>query len=194
MARARCCRSGPAWRTPQRAGGRRLVVKALQFDRKIGRFAAAKVARRRAARRRRPRRPAASWPTSTRPSCPGPAGCGSGHGWPASAARDLSTIDGAASRYFEPIVSFPFVPGHEVVADTDDDQRVVLEPVLGCVTRGIVPAVRGLRPGRPRRLRAPRLRSPLARPPDRLLLRHRRWLEHVHGRPREPAPRRARRR
>ena len=30
---------------------------------------------------------------------------------------DLSTIDGASSRYFEPIVSFPFTPGHEVVGD-----------------------------------------------------------------------------
>src|SRR5262249_12375065 len=52
---------------------------------------------------------------------------------------DLATIDGLASRYFEPIVSFPFVPGHEVVADTDDGSRVVLEPVLGCVARGISP-------------------------------------------------------
>jgi len=55
---------------------------------------------------------------------------------------DLSTIDGNASRYFEPIVSFPFVPGHEVVADADIDgisHRVVLEPVLGCATRGINP-------------------------------------------------------
>ena len=31
------------------------------------------------------------------------------------------------------------MPGHEVVADTDDDRRVVLEPVLGCVARGIDP-------------------------------------------------------
>ena len=30
---------------------------------------------------------------------------------------DLATVDGRSSRYFEPIVSFPFVPGHEVVAD-----------------------------------------------------------------------------
>ena len=52
---------------------------------------------------------------------------------------DLATIDGQSSRYFEPIVSFPFVPGHEVVADTADDRRVVLEPVLGCVARGIDP-------------------------------------------------------
>jgi threonine dehydrogenase-like Zn-dependent dehydrogenase len=56
---------------------------------------------------------------------------------------DLGTIDGTASRYFEPIVSFPFVPGHEVVADregTDGQDRVVIEPVLGCVTRNISPA------------------------------------------------------
>jgi threonine dehydrogenase-like Zn-dependent dehydrogenase len=52
---------------------------------------------------------------------------------------DLSTIDGTSSRYFEPIVSFPFVPGHEVVGDLDDGTRVVVEPVLGCATRGIEP-------------------------------------------------------
>ena len=42
--------------------------------------------------------------------------------WPRSTAR--------SSRYFEPIVSFPFVPGHEVVGDLDDGTRVVVEPVL----------------------------------------------------------------
>lgn len=52
---------------------------------------------------------------------------------------DLSTVDGHASRYFEPIVSFPFTPGHEVVGDLDDGTRVLLEPVLGCVARGIEP-------------------------------------------------------
>ena len=52
---------------------------------------------------------------------------------------DLATIEGAASRYFEPIVSFPFTPGHEVVADTDDGRRVVVVPVLNCTTRGIDP-------------------------------------------------------
>ena len=30
---------------------------------------------------------------------------------------DLATIDGRVSRYFEPLVSFPMTPGHEVVAD-----------------------------------------------------------------------------
>ena len=52
---------------------------------------------------------------------------------------DLSTVDGHASPWFEPIVSFPFVPGHEIVGVTDDDRRVVVEPVLGCVARGIDP-------------------------------------------------------
>lgn len=52
---------------------------------------------------------------------------------------DLATVDGRSSRWFEPIVSFPFVPGHEVVADTDDGRRVVVEPVLHCAIRGIDP-------------------------------------------------------
>jgi threonine dehydrogenase-like Zn-dependent dehydrogenase len=53
---------------------------------------------------------------------------------------DLSALSGRSSRWFDPIVSMPFVPGHEVVADTEDGRRVVLEPVLGCVARGISPA------------------------------------------------------
>jgi threonine dehydrogenase-like Zn-dependent dehydrogenase len=64
---------------------------------------------------------------------------------------DLATLDGRSSRYFEDIVSFPFVPGHEVVGTVADDavdadgaalaagSRVVLQPVLGCAARGIEP-------------------------------------------------------
>ncbi len=56
---------------------------------------------------------------------------------------DLATLDGRSSRYFEHLVSFPFIPGHEIVADATggrfDGARVVVEPVLGCETRGIVP-------------------------------------------------------
>ena len=52
---------------------------------------------------------------------------------------DLATIDGASSRYFEPIVSFPFVPGHEIVGALDSGERVVVEPVLKCAARGIDP-------------------------------------------------------
>jgi threonine dehydrogenase-like Zn-dependent dehydrogenase len=60
---------------------------------------------------------------------------------------DLATLDGRSSRYFEDIVSFPFVPGHEVVGVVEDatpdglpvGTRVVVEPVLGCIPRGIDP-------------------------------------------------------
>ena len=52
---------------------------------------------------------------------------------------DLATVAGKSSRFFEPIVSFPFVPGHEIVGTTDDGARVVVEPVLGCAAREIEP-------------------------------------------------------
>jgi threonine dehydrogenase-like Zn-dependent dehydrogenase len=59
---------------------------------------------------------------------------------------DISTISGRSSFYFSPLVSLPFVPGHEVVGDLLDDcddlvagQRVVLSSVLGCAARGEVP-------------------------------------------------------
>ncbi|MDA8312689.1 MAG: zinc-binding dehydrogenase [Actinomycetota bacterium] len=52
---------------------------------------------------------------------------------------DLATVDGRSSRYFEHIVSFPFVPGHEVVGELESGGRVVLEPVLACAARGIDP-------------------------------------------------------
>jgi threonine dehydrogenase-like Zn-dependent dehydrogenase len=52
---------------------------------------------------------------------------------------DLATIDGRSSQYFEPIVSFPFTPGHEVVGELDDGTRAVLVPVLHCAVRGVDP-------------------------------------------------------
>ena len=72
---------------------------------------------------------------------------------------DLSTLDGRSSRYFEEIVSFPFVPGHEVVGHVASDavgaygeplaagSRVVLQPVLGCAARGIDPLCRACAAG-----------------------------------------------
>lgn len=60
---------------------------------------------------------------------------------------DLATLDGKASRFFEPIVSFPFVPGHEIVGDLDDGSRVVIVPVLHCATRGIDPPCASCREG-----------------------------------------------
>jgi threonine dehydrogenase-like Zn-dependent dehydrogenase len=52
---------------------------------------------------------------------------------------DLAMVAGEASFYFSPIVSMPFVPGHEVAGALDDGTRVVIEPVLACAARGIEP-------------------------------------------------------
>ena len=60
---------------------------------------------------------------------------------------DLATIDGKSARYFEPLVSFPFIPGHEVVGDLQDGTRVVLEPVLGCLSRNINPPCKSCQEG-----------------------------------------------
>jgi threonine dehydrogenase-like Zn-dependent dehydrogenase len=60
---------------------------------------------------------------------------------------DLSLVEGHASTYFDDYVSFPFVPGHEVVGSLDDGTRVVIEPVLGHVARGFPPPFEGAAPG-----------------------------------------------
>jgi threonine dehydrogenase-like Zn-dependent dehydrogenase len=61
---------------------------------------------------------------------------------------DLATIDGRSSQYFEPIVSFPFTPGHEVVGELDDGTRAVLVPVLHCAIRGVDPVCDSCADGR----------------------------------------------
>jgi threonine dehydrogenase-like Zn-dependent dehydrogenase len=110
-------------------------VKALVFERKEARYAAASVmssVRPGAGGSVGPLRitdidppllPEGEW-TRVRPRLTGI--CGS----------DLSTIDGHSSGYFDDLVSFPFVPGHEIVGTTPDGTRVVLEPVLGPAARG----------------------------------------------------------
>jgi threonine dehydrogenase-like Zn-dependent dehydrogenase len=57
---------------------------------------------------------------------------------------DLSTLAGKSSFYFSPLVTLPFVPGHEIVGELIDDcgdlktgSRVVLSSVLGCAARGL---------------------------------------------------------
>jgi threonine dehydrogenase-like Zn-dependent dehydrogenase len=62
---------------------------------------------------------------------------------------DLSAIGGHASLYLDPLTSYPFVPGHEVVGTLDDGSRVVIEPALGCVVRGIDPPCPRCSEGRP---------------------------------------------
>ena len=59
---------------------------------------------------------------------------------------DVALVEGHASTYFEDWVSFPFVPGHEVVGELDSGSRVVLEPVLGHAARGVTPPFDGASP------------------------------------------------
>ena len=113
-------------------------MRALVVDRKVLRFAAARLASEVEPGRGaavgplklkeldEPTLPRAGW-LRVRPRLSGI--CGS----------DLATVDGRSSRWFESVVSFPFTPGHEVVGDTEDGRRVVVEPVLGCAARGVAP-------------------------------------------------------
>ncbi|MCY4293502.1 MAG: zinc-binding dehydrogenase [Acidimicrobiaceae bacterium] len=121
-------------------------MKALRFSRNETRYVAAALAS-----RLRPGAGAAWGPlklvSSDPPSIPG-------GGWQRIYPRlsgicgsDLATIDGRSARYFEDYVSFPFIPGHEIVADTDDGRRVVIEPVLGHAARGFEPPFAEARPG-----------------------------------------------
>ncbi|MEJ7796026.1 MAG: zinc-binding dehydrogenase [Nocardioides sp.] len=59
---------------------------------------------------------------------------------------DLGALSGRTSLYFSAVVSLPFVPGHEVVAELVEDcedllagTRVVIDPVLACAARGLEP-------------------------------------------------------
>jgi threonine dehydrogenase-like Zn-dependent dehydrogenase len=59
---------------------------------------------------------------------------------------DLGTLSAESSPYFSPITSPPFVMGHEILGEVVEDnsglssgERVVVEPALGCVVRGIEP-------------------------------------------------------
>ena len=141
-------------------------MRALRFERDVVRFGAARLAS--------GLRPGAGsrWGplelvTDDEPDLPGPDWVRLSPRLAGICGSDLATVDGRSSRWFEPIVSFPFVPGHEVVADLVPDgstaattdattdatvdgasSRVVLEPVLGCVTRGISPVCPACADGR----------------------------------------------
>ena len=125
-------------------------MKSLVFERNVARFAAARVASVLGSGRGAgvgplrllegdpPELPGVDW-YPLRPLLSGI--CGS----------DLATLDGRSSRYCEDMVSFPFVPGHEVVGILDQGgvdhaghqleagTRAVIEPVLGCAPRNIRP-------------------------------------------------------
>jgi threonine dehydrogenase-like Zn-dependent dehydrogenase len=121
-------------------------VKALQFERSELRYAAAAVAS-----RLRPGSGARWGPLRlTHVDPPAPPGPDWQPVWPrltGICGSDLSTVEGHSSRYFESFITFPFVPGHEVVADGADGERIVLEPVLGHTARGFEPPFAGAAPG-----------------------------------------------
>lgn len=58
---------------------------------------------------------------------------------------DLGMVTGSTSLYFSALVSFPFIPGHEVVGTLAEDcedlpagTRVVLDPILNSHARGVL--------------------------------------------------------
>jgi threonine dehydrogenase-like Zn-dependent dehydrogenase len=123
-----------------------VFVRALQIRRSAGKFGMARIASAVA-----PATAARIGPLELRtiddPECPG-------DGWHRVNTRlagicgsDLSLVEGHASTYFDDYVSFPFVPGHEVVGELDDGQRVILEPVLGHAARGHELPFDGAAPG-----------------------------------------------
>jgi len=59
---------------------------------------------------------------------------------------DVATVHARTSFYFGPIVSTPFVLGHEIVGVTEG-RRVVIRPSLGCAVRGIEPPCRRCQAG-----------------------------------------------
>ncbi|MHB8437674.1 MAG: zinc-dependent alcohol dehydrogenase [Acidimicrobiales bacterium] len=131
-------------------------MKGLLFERNLARFAASRLASVLAGAGRAasigplrlldldpPELPGADW-ARVQPTLSGI--CGS----------DLATVEGRSSRYFEDIVSFPFVPGHEIVGTVieagagtpEPGTRVVVEPVLGCTPRRVDPPCAACAEGR----------------------------------------------
>ncbi len=121
-----------------RSAARYLASRTATNTRLGGRMAgliAGNVAPLRLTNRAEPRRPGDDW-TRLRPLLSGI--CGS----------DLGLLNGRNSPYLTPMISMPFVPGHEVVAETLDElpelpkgSRVVMDPVLACGPRGVRPCV-----------------------------------------------------
>ncbi len=120
-------------------------MKALQIRRSVAKFGMARIASA-VAPATATRLGPLDYVTIDDPRCPGP-------GWHRVRTRlagicgsDLSLVEGHASTYFDEYVSFPFVPGHEVVGELDDGVRVILEPVLGHAARGFDPPFDGAAP------------------------------------------------
>ncbi|MDQ6750473.1 MAG: alcohol dehydrogenase catalytic domain-containing protein, partial [Actinomycetota bacterium] len=109
---------------------------ALEYRASLARYAAARIAPRAGVgaltlvKARPPELPGEDW-VSVRPRLSGI--CGS----------DQAVLDASASPALASLTSGPFVPGHEVVGDVAmgpaRGRRIVVEPALGCVVRGLDP-------------------------------------------------------
>lgn len=78
------------------------------------------------------------------PARPGPQWCRVRPLLSGICGSDLALLTGQISPYLSPLVSTPFVPGHEIVGELVDASdglaagtTVVIDPVLSCRTRGV---------------------------------------------------------
>ncbi len=144
-----------------RAAARRLTVEALEFRHEVARYLATRVTHRWA----RPLWFAGLAPLH-RVHRPPPLPARSG--WLPLRVRlsgicgtDVNLVTGRDSLYLEPEASYPFVPGHELVAEVEADglradvadsplqpgTRCAVWPVLGCRARGVAEPCRPCREG-----------------------------------------------
>ena len=121
-------------------------MRALRIDRSVPRFALARVTSSFSAARA-VKMSALKHVSMDLPPCPGDEWHVLHPSLTGICGSDLSLVEGHASPYFEDWVSFPFVPGHEIVGRLEDGTRVVVEPVLGHAARGHTPPHAGAAPG-----------------------------------------------
>ena len=136
--------------------------------------------------RRRRRRPAARSSTSIRPTCPGRAGCASGLGSPGICGSDLATIDGTVDRATSSRSSrSPSCPATRS-SPTATTARAGRDRARARLRRSghLAPLCRRAPRGDLGNCERIAFGAPRAGAADGLLLRHRRRLVDVHGRPR----------
>ena len=121
------------------------------------------------------------------------AGCGCARAWPASAAPTSPPSTARRRATSSRSCRSRSCPATRSWATSTTAPRVVVDPVLSCVARGIDPPCAPCADGRINHCERLGLRPPRARPAVRVLRVDRRRLVHADGRPRGPARRRARR-